>query len=70
MAELPVKVPANPTTGQEEIILAAPVIEDDGESAYGGDDKYMVILTPLLTFILANSPTQPKFHGVHLLQHL
>jgi hypothetical protein len=71
MAELvPAKVPASPPAGQDEIILAAPVTEDDGDSAYGGDDKYLTILTPLLTFTPANSPAQPKFHGVDLLQHL
>jgi hypothetical protein len=71
MADLvPAKVLANPPAGQEDIILAAPVIEDDGDSAYGGDDKYLIILTPLLTFTPANSPAQPKFHGVDLLEHL
>lgn len=52
-------------------MLAAPVTEDDGESAYGGEDKYMITLTPLLTFTLANfSPAQPEFHSVDLLEHL
>jgi hypothetical protein len=71
MAELPAKVIANPTAGQEEIILAVLVIKDDGDSAYSSDDKYITILTPPVMFTPANSPAQPtKFHGVDLLQHL